>query len=551
MNDVYMADFETVNDESDCRVWAWGIVNIYDLDSYCSGNKLNGFINHITRLAPCTIYFHNARFDTEFILSYLLKMGYKWTAKNPQPNELTTLISEERVFYSLEVCVWGKRGKPAIIKCYDSYKLFPQSVASLAKSFKLPELKLEIDYNAKRPYGHALTDEEELYLKHDCIIVAKVLKEFLDKGFRKMTIGSNAIHVYKDMMGGKFRKVFPVPNNDAYVRKTYKGGWVFLQKEYVDKDVGKGIVLDVNSLFPSQLKNAVMPYGHGRYFTGKPPRECDLYVCHICAIFKLKKKHLPTIQAKGSFRFNKSEYMESSRGIMDLWLTSVDMELFQMQYDIEELEWIDGYAYSGKIGLFDVYVDYWMEEKIKAEKEGNPSMRAFAKFFLNNIYGRFGMGTNGTGLYPALDENGKVVFHRLPEETREPVYVPVATFTTANARFKTITSAQAVYDRFIYADTDSLHLIGQEIPDLEIDAYKLGYWKIESRFDRARFLRAKTYIEEIDGELNIKAAGIPDKVKKTMNFDNFHFGFKTDKKLVRKSVPGGVILKESKYEIKR
>ena len=24
----YMADFETTTDESDCRVWAWGLVNI-------------------------------------------------------------------------------------------------------------------------------------------------------------------------------------------------------------------------------------------------------------------------------------------------------------------------------------------------------------------------------------------------------------------------------------------------------------------------------------------------------------------------------------------
>lgn len=550
--DVYSADFETVNDVNDCRVWAWGIARIDDLDTYTSGNKLKDFMNYLRNAAPCTVYFHNARFDTEFIFSYLLKMGWRWVEKNPKPNEFTLLMSDKRVFYTTTLCFANRKGKPVQVKILDSFKLFPRSVDYLAKAFKLPELKLQIDYNAERPYGHVLSEEEEEYIKHDVIIMARILKLFLDQGFKKITIGSNALNFYKEQTGNSFKAMFPVPLNDKFVRKTYKGGWVYLREGFSDIDVGEGMVLDVNSLFPSRMKYEIMPYGKAHYFKGNPPKECDLYIAHVLVDFVIKDNYLPTIQIKGSSRFQDAEYVTDSGGEIHLWLTCVDIKLMLDHYVMARFTVVEGYAYNGKIGMFDSYVDYWMEQKIKAEIEGNPAWREFSKFFLNNLYGKFGTNPKHGALFPVL-ENGVVKYKALTPEIGDSVYPAVASFTTAWARNKTIRSGQKVYSRFVYSDTDSLHLLGTEIPnELEIDKYALGAWKIESYFVRARFLRAKTYLEDLgDGKLNIKAAGIPDKVKETLNWDNFHFGFKTEKKLRRKTVAGGAVLIESKYEIKR
>lgn len=106
----------------------------------------------------------------------------------------------------------------------------------------------------------------------------------------------------------------------------------------------------------------------------------------------------------------------------------------------------------------------------------------------------------------------------LEPEQRDGVYLPCGVFITSYARYKTITSAQSVYDRFIYADTDSLHLVGTEIPDcLDVDPVRLGAWKHESTFDHGKFLRAKTYVEHEVGadELTVHVAGLPPDATRT------------------------------------
>ena len=181
---------------------------------------------------------------------------------------------------------------------------------------------------------------------------------------------------------------------------------------------------------------------------------------------------------------------------------------------------------------------------------GNKAMRTLAKLMLNALYGKFALNPNVQSKIPYYD-NGLIKYTLGDKETRNPIYIPVGTFITAWARHKTITSAQKVYDRFLYADTDSLHLIGTEIPKgLEVDPVKLGAWKHESTFTRARFVRQKTYIEEIDGELNITCAGMPSRCYKHVTWDNFIAGSSFEGKLQFTHVQGGVVLKDIDFTIK-
>ena len=50
-------------------------------------------------------------------------------------------------------------------------------------------------------------------------------------------------------------------------------------------------------------------------------------------------------------------------------------------------------------------------------------------------------------------------------------------------------------------DTDSIHMLEMNEEELkqfvDIDDYRLGAFKIESRYDRGRYLRQKCYIEEV------------------------------------------------------
>lgn len=296
-----------------------------------------------------------------------------------------------------------------------------------------------------------------------------------------------------------------------------------------------------------------LPYGEGIHFDGEYVKDdlYELYTQIVRCQFELKPGHIPTIQDKHSRIFRLNEYLTSSKGEdVVLCLTSVDLELFKAHYDIFNPQWMGGWKFRSTIGIFNDYIDKWNQVKMESTINGNKSKRALAKLMLNALYGKFALNPLVQSKIPYLD-NGIVKYRLAPKETRKPIYIPVGTFITAWARYKTITSAQMVYDRFIYADTDSLHLVGTDIPpELEIDPVKLGAWKHESTFTRARFVRQKTYIEEIDGKLNITCAGMPTRCYEGVTWNNFMPGSSYDGKLMPKHVNGGIVLTDTQFTIK-
>jgi hypothetical protein len=553
---LYTADFETTTDPADCRVWAYGICEIGNSDNFTYGNDINDFMKWANEHGKATVYFHNLKFDGEFILCWLFENGFKYVndRRDLEKNTFTTLISDKGQFYSMEICFErkGKEKKSLII--YDSLKILPFSVAAIAKGFNLPISKLEIDYNETREKGHILTKEEIDYLRNDVDIVARALNTLFEQGLNKMTQGSNALYDYKQTVGNKnFNKWFPIPVYDSDIRQSYKGGFTYLNPKFKELDLTEGIVLDVNSLYPSVMYYQPLPYGEGIFFKGKYKKDkiYNLYVQMFTCQFELKPGYIPTIQLKNNLSFIPTQYLESSDGEdVTLCLTNVDLELFMEHYDVFNIEYHSGWKFKSTIGLFKDYIDKWNKVKMESTLNGNKAMRTLAKLMLNALYGKFALNPNVQSKIPWYD-NGIVKYKLGEKETRDPIYIPVGTFITAWARHKTISSAQKVYDRFVYADTDSLHLIGTEIPDmLEVDPVKLGAWKHESTFTRARFLRQKSYIEEIDGVLNITCAGMPDRCYQFVTWDNFHSGMSYAGKLGMTHVKGGIVLKDIPFSIK-
>jgi hypothetical protein len=158
-------------------------------------------------------------------------------------------------------------------------------------------------------------------------------------------------------------------------------------------------------------------------------------------------------------------------------------------------------------------------------------------------------------------------------------------FITSWARYTTITAAQKCFDRILYCDTDSIHILGTEIPEVikdVVDPNKLGYWKHESTFKRAKFLKQKTYVEDIYAKivqgrtliendeftirtlekeecepheatttiLNVKCAGMSDRAKEHVTFENFEINLTVKGNLKPKQVNGGVVLIDDEFTIK-
>ena len=577
----YVADFETTTIEENCHVWAYAICEVGNSENVTIGTTIDDFMkwceNHSENPK---VYFHNLKFDSQFILAWLFEHGFKHVedSKDRASHTFTSLISDKGMFYAIEVIFQLKGKKVRKVTFQDSLKLIPLSVDGIAKSFKLPIQKLKIDYTShdNLPPGSPLTPEEEEYIKHDVQIVAHAIEYFYSQGLDKMTIGSCALNEYKTLIKKtNFNRYFPTPKYHEDVKQSYRGGFTYLNPKFAGKIVGNGVVLDVNSLYPSVMYGEYLPFGTPIFFHGKYEEDevYPLYTQMFRCQFELKPGKIPTIQIKHSIFFKGNEYLTSSGDEeVVLCLNSIDLELFLEQYEVYNIEFLSGWKFKATKGLFVDYIDKWSNNKIQAKIEGNHGLYLISKLFLNSLYGKFGTDTIIRSKIPYMGEDGKVHYHDSEPEHKDGIYIAMASFITSYARRKTITSAQKIMDnyasgksniQFVYADTDSLHCVSPdfELPEgLDIDDTKLGAWKFESKFTKAKFLRQKCYIElstediENDNpeyELKITVSGMPKDCYQEVTFNNFKIGATYHGKKQPKIVKGGVILKEVDFTIKK
>lgn len=252
----YTADFETlvlteeeIKQGKSTYVWAWAVCDIDTLKTEY-GTSLKTFIEYIASLKNNSVlYFHNLKFDGNFIVDYLLKNNYVYTdCKDLQDKEFNCLVSEIGTWYQIQI----KIGK-TLIKIYDSLKKLPFSVSAIAKSLGLPEEKGCINYKEYREEGGVLSAEDKDYIRRDVEIVARALKSvFFDNGLYKMTIASDCMEYYKSITP-RFNDFFPElsPDIDWFCRQAYKGGYCYADPRFAGKLLKKkGCTYDYNSMYP-------------------------------------------------------------------------------------------------------------------------------------------------------------------------------------------------------------------------------------------------------------------------------------------------------------
>ena len=568
---VAEADFETTTVADDCRVWAWAVCFCDNPEQVYFGNTIDGFLLYMAQ-HKADYYFHNLGFDGKFLVDRLMHLGYQWVPQRPSAGEFTTLVSSKGKFYQLEVTFFSG----VSVRIRDSLKLFPMSVRNIARAYDLPEGKGELDYDTVREVGHELTDTERDYIRRDVQIVAQALQNNIEQGLTKMTVGSNAFGYFKRNFGKRrYQKLFPslTVEQDACVRAAYRGGFTYVEPRWAGVDLWGGISVDYNSMYPSMLISKPYPVGKPHQFFGRYEDDPahPLYVQSLACTFTLREGGIPMIQLRNSGFFGKHEYVRDCPHVMGLTLTSVDLELFLENYEVDVYSWEGGLKFAAADGctLFGDYVNHWGEVK----RTSRGPMRQLAKLMLNNLYGKFATNPDVTQKVPSMGDDGVVRWEPGKPETRDPVYIPVGAFCTAWARHTLIHAIHANRERFVYCDTDSMHLAGTEDPaGIRLHDTDFCAWKVEGQFTHARHLRAKCYIWDLNGEVGVTCAGMPDNVKRMCTFENFRFGLNnvnpvTGKpcrgaacalglicpglgKLVPKAVAGGVVLVPGKYELK-
>lgn len=610
----YVADFETNNHAEDCRVWGAGIAEIpatqHGTVNVQHFNNMKDFLSFLSNQEKThEVYFHNLKFDAQFLIHELLSNGFTYDENLSESNTFRTLITGTNTFYCMEIC-WSaqvkKNGKNkktgeqkyltkrVVTKIVDSFKKIPLSVEKMGKAFGFDIQKGSIDYNAIRPVGHELTEEEKAYITNDVEIVARALSVFIEQGFTRMTLSADALKSFKQSMSGQvgekadqiYRKYFPIidTEKDEWIRLAYKGGLVQIKKGEEEKIQGKGMTLDVNSLYPSVMKYAWLPYGapieyNGFYYdevNARYHQSHPLFIQEFYCSFKLKANR-PAIAQQKAF-FKDIEYMEE--GFMQhMHMTSIDLELFFECYDVTDFVPLRGMAFRCHRGFFDNYIDGWMAVKEEATKTGNKAMRQISKLFLNSLFGKFSTDTKSFVNVPYLDEKTGIVKYKTVEGQQKQVqYTAMSAFITSYARQTLVHAMIQEWDRLVYVDTDSIHLKGWERPNLYIDDVELGAWKIEGYWTSGKFIKNKAYLEcyvqkvtgmdeetgelefkritneaDLDSieseELEVKCSGMTDDIKPFVTFDNFQVGSTFEGKRLMKTVAGGRIIQEVAFTI--
>lgn len=576
---TYACDFETTvyENQDHTEVWASAIIGLEDDEPivFHSIDETLYFLKQQNEDA--VLYYHNLKFDGKFWLSYLItQLGFKQGFDYISPTEVIWKKKKElknkEVIYSISsMGQWYSvtfKYHNHIYTLKDSLKLLPFKLREIGESFKTKHQKLDMEYEGQRYAGCLITQEEMEYIKNDVYVLQEALNIMFAEGHDKLTIGSCCLAEYKKLIGKYdwdtfFPKlqdipidedIYGAPTADAYIRKSYRGGWCYLVDGASGKIYHNGTTADVNSLYPSMMSSEsgnYYPIGKPQFWRGDIPAKAlqpnKYYFVRIRCRFYLKKGKLPFVQIKNDRHYKSTEMLKTSDiydrknnkyyrtykdkdgnihdTIVTLTLTMTDYKLLKDHYKLEDLEVLDGCWFYAEKGIFDTYIDKY--KKIKMENKG--AKRQIAKLFLNNLYGKLATSTNSSFKYAVEKEDESLGYKVVLEDNKEPIYIACGSAITSYSRNFTIRSAQANFhgaDKkgFKYADTDSIHcdLEPSEIKGIRVSDKAFCCWKLESQWDTAKFIRQKTYVEHVTHEdlksiekpyYNIKCAGMPDSCK--------------------------------------
>lgn len=646
-NKIFSCDFETTvyDGQTETEVWASACVELYTENVNIFHSISEQFEYFKQQNCNIIAYYHNLKFDGSFWLSFLLRdlqlqqafnnyntegtLGEWYNNKEMSNNSFKYTISELGQWYTITIKI-----NNYIIELRDSLKLLPFSVKEIGKAFKTKHQKLEMNYTGYRYSGCIITEQEKEYIANDVLVVKEALEIMFEQGHNKLTIGACCLDEFKKTFHDKreYEALFPdltleeidsqlykYDNVDSYIRKSYRGGWCYLVKEKANKVKRDGTTADVNSLYPSMMSSESgneYPYSKpnfwkGNYIPNEALQPHRYFFIRVKTRFYIKEGKLPFIQIKGNYLYKGTEALESSdyydrveekyythyKDIhgnicdtrVEMTLTMTDYYLMLEHYEIVDFEILDGCYFRSAKGLFDEYINIY--KKMKLENTG--ALRTLAKLFLNNLYGKMASSTDSSFKKAFVKDDGSIGFIGILAHDKKSGYIAIGSAITSYARNFTIRSAQQNYygkDKrgFIYADTDSIHcdLKPNEIKGITVHDKNFCCWKLESCWDKAIFVRQKTYIEHVTHEdlqeveqpyYNVKCAGMPSKckdlfVKSMIGYDNeetkdlseeekeflqtkrtledFKIGLRVPGKLLPKRIPGGVLLVDTSYEMR-
>ena len=526
------------------------------------------------------------------------------------------------------------------IEFRDTYHLFPLSVKKLGKVVNLE--KLEYGYKVIRDYNYKVNEIDIEYCNRDVEIIEKFYRLAPDYSKKKLTIASNSMCMFKELtfpikINGfeyDFDKLFAqdkkdyklvsrlgsldgrineynLPLRDIYseyqigycggicqVNKLHQGKMI-TNEEYKDKHKlinqlkksnreyeivsGKDIIIDVNSLYPSIMYSAKIPYGTPVVIDFPSEKKINQYVnegkfvkCKFTSVCgELKDNKMPIVPVNRFLKNSSNELYREELTEEIIYMNYEEFLLVKEHYDLFEYTIEQCIVYNTVSGvIFKNYIDFFMKIKMDSTIKGDEVMRQISKLFLNSLYGKFGISPNKVSSRLEYNEeegwinnknlsefylNEKEEIEKIPSRENSYLFPILASAITSYARIFLINTIDRLpYNSFLYCDTDSIHFIDNNIYGLNdfindglIDKTQMLKYDLEHKALSSIYLAPKKYsfIDE-NYECIVKCAGLPADVQNNINIDDFYYGFTTEDKLSKCRSIGGIYLANIVYQIK-
>lgn len=362
----------------------------------------------------------------------------------------------------------------------DSYKILPVPLATIQKD--------EIDYRVMERDKREKHKESILkYLRSDCVYLYNAVSKFIDQFGDVLTIGGAALkELHKDYKTPRIS-----PDDDATYRQFFHGGRceVFEVGELHSKKGWK--LYDVNSLYPYCMSNFPHPVGECDKILHTLP-DAPFYLAHICA------------KSKGALPVRTKLGLSFPHGHIESYCTSHEIRMALQLGLIEITQVMEVYAWNETV-TFDRFVNRWNEHKIAAETAGDTTGRTFAKLIQNNCYGKFAQNPERfrdfklfknenacvKAGFAVCGELGPHIVGSKPTDITPQMYKNVAVAASVTGAGRAVfMHAWAAAERCALGDTDSSWC--ESLP-LELDALKLGAWKLEAEADTLYVAGKKLY----------------------------------------------------------
>ena len=307
---VYAYDVESHNDQesiakNETSIWLSSFIdeNSKEEDESCYFYTIESWLDYLeketshkrTKKAQphnnILAFIYNLSFEWSFILPVIIAKKFAWKERitNDDSYCFTSVTTKSISSVWTATLKFSKNGGQVVLR--DLSKIFMGGLGNVAKAFKLPTQKGEIDYTLNRLHGHIVTKEEKHYNFCDCRIIVDILLKLKDdKDFwkscsaagyscRKM-IAEAFPFSYKPMK--KYREYYPMLDSveSEFLRHSVSGGITYSPSNWQFKDIKQTIGhIDAHQMHPSQMATKIFPYGRGIYFKGKEEPKDHFYIC--------------------------------------------------------------------------------------------------------------------------------------------------------------------------------------------------------------------------------------------------------------------------------